>query len=222
MRKSHLAALLVLSLGLEVTIQNSEAKPWSDRKIERADKNNDGRIGPRELKRENRRVRARSARVDTPRERRADLNNDGFVNLKERDVARGKKYLKHRSDVDKKWEVQADTNQDGVVDRSELRNQLLETVDKNNDGVVSPRERKKFAMHHKSKVNTKAEERYDTDKDGFINRSEARELLRDRLRIINTHGRAVANTDLEREFDSNNDGIIDRDEANLLRDSLNE
>ena len=47
-------------------------------------------------------------------------------------------------------------------------------------------------------------------------------MLRDRLRVINTHGRARVNTALESSYDADGDGIIDRDEARAIRDALAE
>ena len=45
-------------------------------------------------------------------------------------------------------------------------------------------------------------------------------MLRDRLRVINTHGKAKVDGDVEREFDANDDGIIDRSEAATMKDAV--
>ncbi len=98
-------------------------------------------------------------------------------------------------------------------------------ADRNKDGRIGPREavaEKRFERKVKSKVNTPAEKAHDTDGDGWINGEEAKEMLRDRLRIINTHGRARVNTPLEAEFDADGDGVIDREEAQAIRDAVGE
>ena len=69
-------------------------------------------------------------------------------------------------------------------------------------------------------MNTDLERKYDADGDGYLEWAEGRELLRDRLRVVETDGRAVVNTDTEREFDADGDGVIDRDEAAAIREVL--
>ena len=92
-------------------------------------------------------------------------------------------------------------------------------MDHNGDGKVDKKERKRYWAKHKAKVNTDLEEKYDADGDGYLSKSEAKEMLKDRLRVINTHGRAKVNTELEAEFDADGDGIISRHEAKAMRDA---
>ena len=211
---------VILTTSLAIATLNVSAAPWNKRKFNRADENNNGRIGPREFGHEKRREHRHKSIVDKPWERKADTNNNGYVGIKEKDQARGKRYLNKRSDVDREWEYGADTNQDGNISKEELENHYVAKIDKDGNGRVEKKERRNFAVKRKSKVNTKRERKYDANSDGYINRTEAKEMLKDRLRVINTHGRAQVNTDIEREFDSNGDGIIDRNEAQSIQDSL--
>jgi hypothetical protein len=64
------------------------------------------------------------------------------------------------------------------------------------------------------------EKKYDADGDGWLTGDEAKEYMKDRLRLIHTNGRAKVDTDIEKEFDANGDGIIDRSEAQAIRDAL--
>ena len=67
---------------------------------------------------------------------------------------------------------------------------------------------------------TSVEKKYDANGNGYLSPVEAKELLKDRLRLVRTHGRAKVNTPLEREFDANNDGIIDRKEAEAIKEAI--
>jgi len=69
-------------------------------------------------------------------------------------------------------------------------------------------------------VDTPAEKRYDTNGDGYLSWAEGREMLKDRLAIIQTDGRAIVNNEIELEFDVNQDGVIDREEAAKLKAAL--
>ena len=119
-----------------------------------------------------------------------------------------------------KWEKKADVDGDGKVSAKELRTHHRTVMDKDGNGKIDAKERRMFWLKKKSKVNTAYEKKYDADGDGYISGDEAKELLRDRLRVINTHGRAIVNTDLEREYDANGDGIIDKEEAKAIKDAI--
>jgi hypothetical protein len=161
--------------------------------------------------------RGSRARVDTPREAKADANRDGFVQPTE---ARRAAYLRNRSDVDRPWEKAADANTDGKVDGTELRVFHRAQLDANHDGIITVAERKGYWRQKRACVDTPAERRYDLDHDGYLSWEEGREYLKDRLILIQTHGRAVVDTDLELEFDTDGDGFIDRNEAVALKAAL--
>ncbi|MDP7247959.1 MAG: hypothetical protein QGF00_00010 [Planctomycetota bacterium] len=157
----------------------------------------DAQAGPRKAIK-----RRATSKVDTRREAKADTNNNGTVGPKERAKARSKHYLKNNSEVDKKWEARADKNNDGTVGGRELANA------------------RKHLWKSNHKVNTSVEKKYDANGNGYLSPVEAKELLKDRLRLVRTHGRAKVNTPLEREFDANKDGIIDRKEAEAIKDAI--
>jgi len=208
-------ALFLAAIG---NAQAGPAKPGN--KVKHADKNKDGRISAKELKKEREFERKQRSKVDKPWEEKADKNDDGVVDRKEIHQHQTKEYLKDRSDVDKKWEEKADRNDDGKVDAKELHGHRKHVMDKNNDGKVDSTERKAFWVHRRSKVNTGLEKKYDADGDGYVSPEEGREMLKDRLRIINTHGRAKVDSALEKDFDADGDGVIDKDEAAAIRDAL--
>jgi len=90
-------------------------------------------------------------------------------------------------------------------------------ADRNHDGYVDRKEARLAWRHAHAKVNTALERKYDADENGYLGPAEARAMLRDRLRIIETHGKAIVNTDIERAYDADGDGILDRGEARRLR-----
>ena len=220
MKKSVYGMLaIILMLGPGAALQ-AEAKPGKKARFKHADKNKDGRVSAKEFVQEKKFERRVKAKVNTPREARADTNDDGVVSRKEAGKARTKAYLKNRSDVNRAWESKADSDGDGTVSAAELKDYRVTVMDKNGDGTVDKTERNKYWISRKAKVNTEYEEKYDADGSGYISGDEAKEMLRDRLRIINTHGRAKVNTDLESEYDANGDEVIDREEARALREAL--
>jgi hypothetical protein len=203
-----------------LTVADADAWPWGRRRFQHADRNKDGRLGPRERRAERRFEKRLKSKVDTPREAKADKNKDGVVGPGEAAAARRKAYLVHQSVVDRPWEAKADRDGDGKVDAAELRGYHLGVLDKNGDGKIGPAERRAFWLAHKAKVNTPYERKYDANKDGFIDGVEAKAMLRDRLRIIHTHGKARVDTALEAQYDANGDGVIDVEEAKAIRDAI--
>lgn len=151
--------------------------------------------------------------------RHADRNKDGVVTPRE--AHKEHQWEKHHlSRVDTRWEKRADANGDGRVEAAEAHAYRLKVMDANRNGVIEPAERKIYWTGWKGVVDTEAEKKYDANGDGYLEWPEAKEFLRDRLRIISTDGKAIVNTDLEREFDANADGIIDQTEAAAIREAL--
>ena len=220
MRRSIQHLLVVAAGTITFAVAGNAQAEATGKRFRHADRNKDGHISGRELRKEKRFEKVNRAKVDTPKEAKADRNKDGIVGPKEARRSAARDYLKDRSEVDKKWEAKADRDDDGVVDGKELRTFRKHRLDKNSDGKVDATERRAFWQNRKTKVNTPIEKRYDEDGNGYLSRKEAGELLRDRLRVINTHGKAKVNTDLEREFDADGDGIINKDEAQAIRDAI--
>lgn len=129
---------------------------------------------------------------------RVDKNNDGRIGPHEAVAAH--RAARARAEVDTPREARADLN---------------------GDGVVQPREAHRAWHFRRARVNTPLEEKYDADGNGFLSFAESRELIKDRLRVINTHGRAKVNTPLEKEFDADGDGVINRAEAEAIRAAFN-
>ena len=162
----------------------------------------------------------RKAKVDTPREARADKNRDGHVDPAEARFLKRDGYFRNRSDVDRPWEKDADKNNDGKVDAVELRVHHLAKLDANGDGKIDLAERRVYWTKRWRVVDTAVEKKYDKDGDGFLDWAEAREMLKDKLILIETDGKAKVDTDLELEFDTNGDGVIDKSEAPALRAAI--
>jgi Ca2+-binding EF-hand superfamily protein len=113
-----------------------------------------------------------------------------------------------------------DADNDGWVEPGEIHAWRYRVIDVDNDGIITVVEHRAYWAGWKGVVNTDLEKKYDANGDGYLDWVEAQALLRDRLRIIETDGRAIVNTDLEREFDADGDGVIDREEAEGIRDVL--
>jgi hypothetical protein len=149
----------------------------------------------------------------------ADHNRDGVVTPRE---VHHEQQWEHRqvSKVNTPWEHRADVNGDGRVEPAEYRAHHLKVFDGNHDGVITVVERHTYWTGWKALVTTDLERKYDMNHDGYLEWPEAKLLLQDRLRIINTDGRAIVDTDLERDFDENCDGVIDRTEGAAIREAL--
>jgi hypothetical protein len=210
-----IVAVFILAL-----VASSADAWWGPRRARHADRNRDGVVTPREAVTERRWEWHPRATVNTPAEARADRDRDGAVEPREAARAATVRYLRRRSDVDRPWEIQADVNSDGAVDVVELRRYHRAKMDGNGDGVIGPAERRLYWTQCRAVVNTPVEKKYDADGNGYLNWDEAREMLKDKLRVIETGGRAVVNTDIETEFDADGDGIISVKEAEAIRAAL--
>ncbi len=212
--------LLSVWLATALIAASTQASPPHATRVRHADRNHDGVTTPREIKAEHKWERRQKAKVNTPWEARADKDNDGVVEPKEAARMNSSHYMRNASVVDRPWEATADANKDGRVDRAELHTYHLGVMDADHNGVITPAERKIHWAGKHAVVNTAAEKKYDTNGDGYLSWEEGREMLKDRVAIIQTHGRAIVNNELEMEFDTNKDGVIDRTEAAQLKDAL--
>lgn len=154
----------------------------------------------------------------------ADRNKDGVVDRKEAKMERKweKKQILKRTDkdkdlvpdklegrasVDKKWEAEADTNKDGVVDAVEIA-----------QWKASHPGRRVGWKHNKAKVNTPIEAKYDKNGNGWLEPAEAKDMIRDKHIMVATHGKAKVDSPLEAEYDTNKDGMIDPVEAKAMKE----
>jgi hypothetical protein len=219
---TSIVALMTMGMLVDVQAGGSVKSARAAKKlnIKHADQNKNGRISPQELKAEKAFVREKRAVVDNKREERADKDGDGTLSKEEQRKAAIHSYLKNRSEVDKKWEAKADADGSGSVSGQEYKTFRTTQMDKDGNGTISHAERNNYWKVRKSRANTDREKKYDADGDGYLNGDEARAMLRDRLRLINTHGKAKVDSDVEREFDENDDGIIDKNEAAAIKDAV--
>ncbi|MDD5194417.1 MAG: hypothetical protein PHQ96_01915 [Candidatus Omnitrophica bacterium] len=156
------------------------------------------------------------------REAHADRNDDGVVDRKERQIEKNWEH-KQESKVNKWWENKADTNNDGIVDSSELASWKTiekEHIDLNADGTVDAKEIRLSWKELKQRANTPLEKKYDYDSDGWLAPSEATQMLKDKYTLLQTNSQARVDTEIEGKYDTNNDGIIDAQEAGDLKEDL--
>lgn len=159
-----------------VVVACSYARPPKPVRFKHADKNKDGRIGPRELAAE----KKHKAKVNTPWEARADTNNDGKVSPGELrkyrlgrmdankngvvDIAERRVYwVAWRAKVNTPFERLHDTNGDGFIDGAEAQEMLRDRL-----RIIN--------TQGKAKVNTPLEREFDANKDGVIDREEAQAI----------------------------------------------
>ena len=154
--------------------------------------------------------------------RHADKNKDGIVDGKEwkaeKAWERGQK-----KKVNTWWKDKADADNDGIVSRDEFLTWKALTkkrIDLDDDGVISPKEKRLSWRHGKSKVNTVLEGKYDANGDGWLQAAEVKEMLKDKHRLIKTNGRAKVDSAIEEEYDADSDGILSAQEAEQLKEDL--
>lgn len=154
------------------------------------------------------------------RRRHADKNKDGVVTPHERALER-RWETRQRVKVNSAWERTVDADHDGWVEPAEVRAWRLGAIDANHDGLITAAEERTYWVNWKSVVDTPLERKYDVNNNGLLEWVEARTLLQDRLRLIETDGRALADSGIERAFDADGNGLIDPEEANAIREALN-
>lgn len=141
----------------------------------------------------------------------ADQDSNGRISAKELKAERQFTQAK-RAEVDTKWEVKADKNDDGSVSKGEYRHaktqQYLKNeaevdkkweakADDNSDGSVS-----------RGELNSFHTTRMDKDGDGAVSKEEQKRYWQ--------HKKARANTDREKGFDADGNGYISGDEARAM------
>ncbi len=206
---------MVLLLGLIFIATVAEAGPKE--KFKHADKNKDGSIDKKEMHMEKDWEHKKKEKAkDIFKE--ADINKDGMVSESEINN------WKPTKNANSWWKKRADTNNDGVVSEEEVaawKKLCREKMDLNGDGKIDPKERRKCWRHAKSKANTVIEKKYDSNKDGWLQESEVKEMLKDKRELIKTKGKAKADTEVEKEYDANKDGVIDSNEAESMKEDAN-
>lgn len=194
----------------------AEAGP-KDAKFKHADKNKDGSVDKKEMRMEKdweHKKKEKAKKIF----KEADANKDGVVD--EAEINNWKPGKKTNS----WWKKKADTNNDGTVSEGEVaawKKICREKMDLNGDGKIDAKEKRMCWRHGKSKVNTKVEKKYDANGDGWLDESEAKEMLKAKYEMIKTKGKAKADTDIEKEYDTNKDGVIDSEEAKVMKEDAN-
>jgi len=101
-------------------------------------------------------------RVNTPWEKKADLNNDGYVDWKERRLA----WRRVNRTVNTALERKYDANGNGVLEPAEARKLLQDRY-------------RIITTDGKAIVDSELEKEYDVNEDGVIDRAEAAQLKAD-------------------------------------------
>ena len=172
MRK-QVAVFLVTVLN----VLSAQSAPPPAVRLQHADKNKDGVVTPREMKKEVQFEKQHDAIVNTPWEKRADANGDGRVEPAERRA--------YRLQV-------IDINHDGIITVEERRayyvswKRVVNTdaerkYDANGDGYLEWPEAREFLKDRltiintdgKAIVNTDIEREFDENGDGVIDKEEA-------------------------------------------------
>ena len=150
-----------------------------------------------------------------------DKNDDGKIGLREFIKEKNHDHNhNHRAVVNKVWEKKADANNNGKVEKNELKSFHRDRVDANNDGKITKGERKRFEFKKFAKVTNEREKNFDANNDGLISREERKAMIKAKLRLINMDGKARVDSDVERHFDRDKNNTIDKDEAISLKDAL--
>ncbi len=155
-------------------------------RMKHADKNNDGKVTPRELNKEKQLEHNQKARVNRPWEAKADTNNDGKVSAEEMrkhhfgvmdadndgKIGRMERklfWIHRRAKVDTALEKKYDSNSNGLLEGDEAQALLKDRLRIiNTDG--------------RAKVDSVIEREYDANNDGIIDRAEA-ETIKDALGV---------------------------------------
>lgn len=85
---------------------------------------------------------------------------------------------------------------------------------------VQPSKKKPSWQTGPVKAEGPVETRYDADGDGWLAPQENKELLKDKMKIINARGKTKVETAAEREYDLDHNSYIDETEAEPLKKDL--
>ena len=151
-------------------------------------------------------------RVEKERER-ADLNHDGRVDASEAEAAKNAWYRERGLKFDGPWGPSADGDGDGRISATELYEFKKALLDDDGDGALSPDDYRRFFKHVRSLIQTPREKRFDRSGDGFLDGSEALEMLKDRLSGLKGGSKRPVESKFDRLFDSNIDGQLSPEEA---------
>lgn len=151
---------------------------------------------------------------------RIDSNRDGEISKKE--WRKEKRNVKRYRESGKDWEKQqADTDNDGKVSAEEQaawKETTKENIDINEDGIISPKERRLSWQHAKSKVTTKLEAQHDANNDGWLEPEEVKSYLKAREALVKSNGKAKVDSEIEQAYDIDNDGVINIQEAKAIEE----
>ncbi len=187
-----------------------------------ADRNEAGVVTPPEIQDAKQRELNRNSKIHAPRAAQADVNKNGSVISKATTATRRSRYIREIASVERPWEKMADANNDGKVSLKELRVYHVSRMDADGNGAITIEERRVYWNRKRSVANTPLTKQFDVNGDGYLSWEEGRMLLKERLALINSEGKAIITTDLEMEFDVNGDGVIDRAEESAVQAALKE
>lgn len=175
--RTRVAVFLVTVLSV---LGAQSAPPPPAVRLQHADRNSDGVVTPREMKKEVQFEKKHDAVVNTPREKRADANGDGKV-----EPAEFRAYRLQVIDVDKDGTITVEERRAYYGSWKRVVNTDAEKkYDANGDGYLEWPEARKFLQDRltiintdgKAIVNTDIERDFDDNGDGVIDAIEAADL----------------------------------------------
>jgi len=144
-----------LALALFVSLASASWAQVPER-VKHADRNKDGVVDRKEIVMENKWEHKQRAKVNTPAEKKLDVDHDGVVEPKEARLG----WKKARAKVNTPIEQKYDKNGNGWLEPDEAREMLRDKM-------------LLIKTNGKAKVDTELEAKYDTNKDGILDPDEA-------------------------------------------------
>jgi len=184
-RKAFLFFMLIVTLAYSI-VCSVLAQPKHDAKFKHADKNKDGVVDPVEKQQEKQWENKQRAQVNTWWENRADTNADGKVDSTE--LAAWKSLEKERIDLNNDGTIDAKERRlSWRHANSRVNTEVEKKYDVNADGWLDPQEtnamlKDKYTIvqtNGKAKVDTGIEAEYDANADGVIDAAEASVMKED-------------------------------------------
>lgn len=175
--RTQIAACLITVASV---LNAQSAPPPPAVRLQHADKNNDGVVTPREMRKELRFEQTHESVVNTPWEKKADANGDGRV-----EPAEMRMYRTQVIDVDHDGKITVEERRAYYASWKRVVNTPVEKkYDANGDGYLEWPEAKKLLQDRltiintdgKALVNTDIEHEFDDNGDGVIDASEAVQL----------------------------------------------
>ena len=126
-KKSLVLLISLLLVGVSTTVFAEVSEPTKAEKFEHADKNDDGAVDNKEIHMEKKWEQKKAAEnrsfVNSPAEKRYDIDGNGWLDSKETKALLKDKYAIIQTDgkakVNTAIETKYDANKDGVIDAAE-------------------------------------------------------------------------------------------------------